>query len=71
VAEGAAPLLGWGSLCIPPQKFLVFLKLDFAPQSHFCVHDPKRYAKFQALATPLQREAKDYFSTVIKKNYFV
>ena len=36
-----------------------------------CVHDPNRYAKFAALATPAQREAKDYFSTVVKKNYFV
>ena len=36
-----------------------------------CVHDPKRYAKFQALATPAQREAKDYFTTVIRKNYFM
>ena len=35
-----------------------------------CVHDPKSFAKFQAMATPQQREAKDYFSTVIRKNYF-
>ena len=44
------------------------------PELHLfeeCVHDPARYAKFAALATPVQREAKDYFSTVIKKNYFV
>ena len=44
------------------------------PELHLfeeCVYDPQRYAKFQALATPIQREAKDYFTTVIKKNYFV
>jgi hypothetical protein len=35
-----------------------------------CVHDPKSFAKFQALATPVQREAKDYFSTIVRKNYF-
>ena len=35
-----------------------------------CVHDPKAFARFQALATPVMREAKDYFSTTIKKNYF-
>ena len=35
-----------------------------------CVHDPKRFAKFAALATPSQREAKDWFSTVVKKDYF-
>ena len=35
-----------------------------------CVHDPKAFAKFQALATPQQRNPKDYFTTVIRKNYF-
>ena len=35
-----------------------------------CVHDPVAFARFQSLATPAQREAKDYFSTTIKKNYF-
>ena len=35
-----------------------------------CVHDPKAFARFQALATPVQREAKDYFTTIIRKNYF-
>ena len=35
-----------------------------------CVHDPKAFAKFQALATPAQREAKNYFSTIIRRNYF-
>ena len=35
-----------------------------------CVHDPKAFARFQALATPVQREAKDYFTTVVRKNYF-
>lgn len=35
-----------------------------------CVHDPRAYAKFQSLATPVQAEAKDYFTTVIRKNYF-
>lgn len=43
------------------------------PELHMfeeCVHDPLAFAKFQAMATPAQREAKDYFSTVLKKNYF-
>ena len=35
-----------------------------------CVHDPKAFAQFQSLATPVQREAKDYFSTIHRKNYF-
>jgi hypothetical protein len=35
-----------------------------------CRHDPKAFARFKALATPVQREAKDWFSTTIKKNYF-
>ena len=35
-----------------------------------CVHDPKRFAKFQAMATPAQRVPKDYFATIIRKNYF-
>lgn len=35
-----------------------------------CVHDPVRFEKFQRLATPVQREPKDYFSTVVRKNYF-
>ena len=35
-----------------------------------CVHDPKRFAKFQAMATPGQRVPKDYFATIIRKNYF-
>jgi len=35
-----------------------------------CVHDPKSFARFQALATPVQREAKDYFTTIIRKDYF-
>ena len=44
------------------------------PELHMfeeCVYDPKGFAKFQALATPAQRVAKDYFSCVIKKDYFV
>ena len=36
-----------------------------------CVHDPVRFEKFQRLATPVQREPKDYFTTVIRKNYFI
>ena len=35
-----------------------------------CVHDPKRFAKFQSLATPTQRAPKNYFSTIVKKDYF-
>lgn len=35
-----------------------------------CVHDPVRFAKFQKLATPVQKEPKDYFSVVVRKNYF-
>ena len=35
-----------------------------------CVHDPKRFAKFQAMATPAQQVPKDYFATVIRRNYF-
>ena len=35
-----------------------------------CVHDPKAFGRFQAMATPVQREAKDYFSTIHRKNYF-
>ena len=35
-----------------------------------CVHDPKSYARFQAMATPVQREARDYFATIQRKNYF-
>ena len=35
-----------------------------------CVYDPKAFARFQKLATPQQREAKDYFTTTIRKNYF-
>ena len=35
-----------------------------------CVHDPKSFARFQAMATPVQREARDYFSTIHRKNYF-
>ena len=35
-----------------------------------CVHDPKAFAQFQSLATPVQHEAKDYFSTIYGKNYF-
>ena len=35
-----------------------------------CVHDPRAFARFQAMATPMQREAKDYFSTMHRKNYF-
>ena len=36
-----------------------------------CVHDPVRFDKFQRLATPVQREPKDYFATIIRKNYFI
>ena len=36
-----------------------------------CVHDPVRFEKFQRLATPVQREPKDYFATVFRKNYFL
>ncbi len=36
-----------------------------------CVHDPVRYEKFERLATPVQRDPKDYFSMIIRKNYFV
>ena len=36
-----------------------------------CVHDPVRFEKFQRLATPIQREPRDYFSTIIRKNYFI
>jgi len=35
-----------------------------------CTHDPVRFAKFRAMATPGQRVPKDYFSTIIRKNYF-
>lgn len=35
-----------------------------------CVHDPVRFAKFRAMATPGQRVPKDYFSTIIRRNYF-
>ena len=35
-----------------------------------CVHDPKSFARFQAMATPVQREARDYFATIQRKNYF-
>ena len=35
-----------------------------------CVHDPKRYASFQQMATPGQRVPKDFFATIIRKNYF-
>jgi len=36
-----------------------------------CVHDPKRFAKFQAMATPGQRVPKDFSATIIRRNYFV
>jgi hypothetical protein len=36
-----------------------------------CVHDPVRFDKFQRLATPVQREPKDFFSNVVRKNYFI
>ncbi|CDW91365.1 UNKNOWN [Stylonychia lemnae] len=36
-----------------------------------CVHDPVRFEKFQRLATPVQRMPKDYFSTIVRKNYFI
>ena len=36
-----------------------------------CVHDPVRFEKFQRMATPVQREPRDYFSTIIRKNYFL
>ena len=35
------------------------------PELHLfeeCVHDPTRFAKFKAMATPGQRVPKDYFS---------
>ena len=35
-----------------------------------CVHDPERFAKFKAMATPGQSVPKDYFSYIIRKNYF-
>jgi len=36
-----------------------------------CTHDPVRFAKFRAMATPGQRVPKDYFTTIIRRNYFV
>ena len=36
-----------------------------------CVHDPKRFAKFQELATPIQKEPKGYFSTRLNKDYWI
>ena len=35
-----------------------------------CVHDPERFAKFKAMATPGQRVPKDWSATIIRKNYF-
>lgn len=36
-----------------------------------CRHDPVRFAKFKALATPVQAaDPKVYFTTKSKKNYF-
>jgi hypothetical protein len=34
-----------------------------------CVNDPVRYDKFLKLATPAQTEPKEFFSTIIRKNY--
>jgi hypothetical protein len=36
-----------------------------------CRHDPVRFEKFQRMATPVQRTPKDYFATLIRKNYFI
>ena len=35
-----------------------------------CVHDPTRYSKFKAMATPGQKVPKDYFANIIRSNYF-
>jgi hypothetical protein len=35
-----------------------------------CVHDPYQFEKFQRLATPVQQMPKNYFTTIIRKNYF-
>ena len=35
-----------------------------------CVHDPVRFEKFQRLATPVQQIPKEYFATIVRKNYF-
>ena len=35
-----------------------------------CTHDPVRFDKFQKLATPTQAMPKDFFATIIRKDYF-
>ena len=35
-----------------------------------CVHDPVRFDKFQKLATPAQKIPKEYFSTLIAREYY-
>ena len=43
------------------------------PELHLfeeCVHDPVRFAKFKNMATPGQRVPKDYFASIIRRNYF-
>mmetsp|Transcript_15141 Transcript_15141/g.10626 ORF Transcript_15141/g.10626 Transcript_15141/m.10626 type:complete len:123 (-) Transcript_15141:95-463(-) len=43
------------------------------PELHLfeeCVHDPRSFAKFQSMATPVQERPKEFFSTVVRKNYF-
>ena len=43
------------------------------PELHMfeeCVHDPRAYSKFKALATPVQNEGKNFYAHIIRKNYF-
>ena len=35
-----------------------------------CVHDPKRFEKFIHLATPVQKEPKEFFSNVMRADPF-
>ena len=34
-----------------------------------CVHDPKRFEKFERLATPVQRQPKQFFGFIMSQNY--